>query len=84
MARLQRFSGTQSLPGVGSPQVVADTAVGVATQGFGRQIRSSAQDFASLAGTAVQTAQVAQDAKKRQHQIDEAEERNRQKKSGAG
>ncbi|QFT30984.1 hypothetical protein FIV00_10890 [Labrenzia sp. THAF82] len=80
MARLQRFSGTQSLPGVGSPQVVADTAVGVATQGFGRQIRSSAQDFASLAGTAVQTAQVAQDAKKRQHQIDEAEERNRQKK----
>jgi hypothetical protein len=49
MARLQKFNGTQSLPGVGNPQVVADTAVGTAVAGLGRQIGNSADAIGNLA-----------------------------------
>jgi hypothetical protein len=49
MARLQKFNGTQSLPGVGNPQVVADTAVGEAVAGLGRQIGNSADAIGNLA-----------------------------------
>ncbi len=48
MARLLKFNGAQSLPGVGSPQVVADTAVGDALVGLGGQIGSSAKDIGGL------------------------------------
>lgn len=54
MARLQKFNGADSLPGVGSPQVVADTAVGEAAAGLGQQIRRSAGAFGDLAETAAQ------------------------------
>ncbi|MHA7777415.1 hypothetical protein [Roseibium sp. M-1] len=49
MARLEKFSGTQTLPGTRQPQVVADTAVGEATEGFGAQIQKSAGAAAGLA-----------------------------------
>jgi hypothetical protein len=49
MARLLKFNGSQSLPGVGNPQVVADTAVGEAVAGFGRQIGNSADAIGNLA-----------------------------------
>ena len=51
MARLERFSGAQTLPGTRQPQVIVDTAVGVATEKFGRQIQQSAgavADFGRL------------------------------------
>ncbi len=48
MARLLKFNGAQSLPGVGSPQVVADTAVGDALVGLGGQIGSSAEEIGGL------------------------------------
>ncbi len=54
MARLQKFSGADSLPGVGNPQVVADTVVGEATAGLGQQIRRSAGAIGDLAETAAQ------------------------------
>ncbi len=54
MARLQKFNGADSLPGVGSPQVVADTAVGEAAAGLGQQIRRLAGAFGDLAETAAQ------------------------------
>lgn len=53
MARLQRFSGVQALPGVGSPQVVADTAVGDATVRLGPQIGRSAAALGDLAEVAI-------------------------------
>ncbi|MEO1027591.1 MAG: hypothetical protein AAFX02_00910 [Pseudomonadota bacterium] len=60
MARLERYSGTQNLPNVRRPGVVADTAVGQATAALGGQIqRSGAQ-----AGQLVELAQ------RRQQQID--------------
>ncbi|CTQ53102.1 hypothetical protein LP7551_01623 [Roseibium album] len=55
MARLLKFNGTQSLPGVGNPQVVADTAVGEAVAGFGRQIGNSAGVIGNLAQKAANT-----------------------------
>ncbi len=84
MARLQKFSGTRNLPGVGSPQVVADTAVGAATESFGQQVSRSAGEFGSLAETALKhkqkTAQPADQSgdldlavRKRQQQIDDFE-----------
>lgn len=51
MALLERFSGAQTLPGTRQPQSIADTAVGVATEKFGRQIKQSAgavADFGRL------------------------------------
>lgn len=48
MARLEKFRGTDSLPGVRRPQVVADTAVGAATQNLGAQIRQSAKQINQL------------------------------------
>ncbi|MES0811294.1 hypothetical protein ABLO27_17545 [Roseibium sp. SCPC15] len=63
MARLQKFEGTTSLPGVGSPQVVADTAVGEAVAGLGRQIGNTAGTFGKLADL----------ARRRQQRIDEFE-----------
>ncbi|GAB2183748.1 hypothetical protein LAB1_10570 [Roseibium sp. LAB1] len=62
MARLQKFNGTDSLPGVGSPQVVADTAVGAATAGLGQQIGRSAGAVGDLAEAA---------AARRRRQIDD-------------
>ncbi|MEE4012040.1 hypothetical protein V1T76_08270 [Roseibium sp. FZY0029] len=62
MARLQKFNGTDSLPGVGSPQVVADAAVGAATAGLGQQIGRSAGAFGDLAEAA---------AARRRRQIDD-------------
>ena len=41
------------MPGVGSPQVVADTAVGVAVAGLGKQIGSSAGEFGDLSQLAI-------------------------------
>ncbi|WP_417681634.1 hypothetical protein [Roseibium sp.] len=49
MATLARFSGTQQLPGVRRPQVIADTAVGEATTGLGQQIQKSAAQIGELA-----------------------------------
>ncbi|MBN9671692.1 hypothetical protein [Roseibium aggregatum] len=63
MARLQKFKGTQSLPGFGSPQVVADTAVGAATVRLGGQIQQSAG----------QVGRLAQLARKRQQKIEDYE-----------
>ncbi|MEM9635871.1 MAG: hypothetical protein AAGA50_31425 [Pseudomonadota bacterium] len=63
MARLQKFEGTKRLPGVGSPQVVADTAVGEAVVGLGRQIGNTAGTFGKLADL----------ARRRQQRIDEFE-----------
>jgi hypothetical protein len=72
MARLQKFEGTKSLPGVGSPQVVADTAVGVAVAGLGRQIESSAGNIGDLAQKAkrVRNAKLEKQAEERQRSID--------------
>ena len=53
MARLQKFSGTQALPGVGSPQVVADMAVGSATADLGPQIARSFADLGELTKAAL-------------------------------
>ncbi|MET1411645.1 hypothetical protein ABVF61_05225 [Roseibium sp. HPY-6] len=52
MARLQKFSGSQTLPGVGTPQVIADTAVGSATATLGTQISRSAKDIEDLSAVA--------------------------------
>lgn len=52
MARFQRFQGTQSLPGVRTPGVVADTAVGAATAQLGRQFGQSAAAVDNLAARA--------------------------------
>lgn len=60
MARLQKFKGVDTLPGVGSPQVVADTAVGTATEKLGRQIETS-------------TSKVSAWARKRQQQVNSLE-----------
>ncbi|PVB59309.1 hypothetical protein [Labrenzia sp. 011] len=63
MARFEKYSGAQSLPGVRRPQVIADTAVGAETAALGRQIQRSA-------GQADRLAHLAQ---KRQQQIDDFE-----------
>lgn len=52
MARFARYSGTRSLPGVRRPQVIADTAVGRATEALGQQVRRSAGAVGSFAGKA--------------------------------
>lgn len=52
MARLQKFSGSQTLPGVGTPQVIADTAVGSATAALGTQISRSAKHIEDLSAAA--------------------------------
>ncbi|MDN3720114.1 hypothetical protein QW131_15255 [Roseibium salinum] len=72
MARLEKFSGAQSLPGVGNPQVVADTAVGAATAGFGRQIRQSADEIGGLVDDAhkARQARLARLAREQQEQAD--------------
>ena len=48
MARLSKFKGPDRLPDVARPAVVADTAVGVATEAFGRQIQRSATQVGRL------------------------------------
>lgn len=53
MARLQKFSGAQALPGVGNPRVVADTAVGAATAELGPQIGRSVAALGELTATAL-------------------------------
>lgn len=63
MARLVKFSGTGTLPEVRRPPVVADTAVGAATETLGRQIRQSAG----------QAGQLGQLLRRRQEQIDRLE-----------
>ncbi|MBO6858485.1 hypothetical protein [Roseibium sp.] len=63
MATFDKYRGTNSLPGVRQPQVIADTAVGQATEGFGRQIQQSAGQLGQLASL----------AQKRQEQIDDFE-----------
>lgn len=50
MASFARYSGTRNLPGVRRPQVIADTAVGRATQVLGGQIQQSARTVGQLAG----------------------------------
>ncbi|POF29594.1 hypothetical protein [Roseibium marinum] len=64
MARLEKYSGAQGLPGVRRPQVIADTAVGSAIAALGGQIQRSA-------GQAGRLAQLAQ---RRQQQIDDFEQ----------
>ncbi|GAB4512954.1 MAG: hypothetical protein Tsb0019_10000 [Roseibium sp.] len=63
MARLEKYKGAQRLADIRRPQVAADTAVGEATAGLGRQVRQSA-------GRAAQLGQL---LKKRQAQIDRFE-----------
>ena len=48
LARLEKFSGAEALPGTRQPQVIADTVVGEATEKFGRQIQQSAGAVADL------------------------------------
>jgi len=48
LARLTRFRGPNTLPDVRRPQVVADTAVGKATETLGRQIGQSSRDVVRL------------------------------------
>jgi GH24 family phage-related lysozyme (muramidase) len=52
MARFQSFRGTEKLPTTRRPQVIADTAVGRATAGAGRQIQQSAAQVGNLAAKA--------------------------------
>ncbi|MFN3247688.1 lysozyme [Roseibium album] len=61
MARLERFQGTQRLPGVRQPGVVADTAVGQATAAAGGQIQR----------TGAQVGHIAELAQQRQLKIDD-------------
>jgi len=61
MARFEKFTGAQTLPGVRRPTVVADTAVGQATEALGRQIQHSAGQVGHLAQT----------IQKRRHEIDD-------------
>jgi lambda repressor-like predicted transcriptional regulator len=63
LARLLKFSGTGNLPDVRRPPVVADTAVGAATETLGRQIRQSAG----------QVGRLGQLLRRRQEQIDRLE-----------
>lgn len=63
MARFDRHQGTQALPGVRRPPVVADTAVGQATQSFGAQVQRSSAQAGQLADLAF----------RRQLQIDDFE-----------
>ena len=49
MARLSKFNGTPTLPVISIPRVVADTAVGDAAIGFGKQIENASNSFADLA-----------------------------------
>ncbi|WP_299812443.1 hypothetical protein [uncultured Roseibium sp.] len=48
MARLDRYAGTQQLPGVRRAQVIADTSAAQATQQFGRQLQGVAGDVNRL------------------------------------
>lgn len=48
LARLRKFKGPDGLPNVRRPAVVADTAVGQATEAFGRQIQRSARQAGEL------------------------------------
>ncbi|WP_299817499.1 hypothetical protein [uncultured Roseibium sp.] len=73
MARLEKYSGMQGLPGVRRPQVIADKAVGNAIEALGGQIQRSA-------GQAGRLAQLAQ---KRQQQIDDLEQVKAQRQLGA-
>jgi|GEM_PF-3559157 len=52
MARFEKYSGTQGLPGVRRPQAIADTAVGNATVALGGQIQRSAGQIGRLAEVA--------------------------------
>ncbi|MEQ8782508.1 MAG: hypothetical protein RIE06_22815 [Roseibium album] len=61
MARLEKYTGTQNLPGVRRPGVIADTAVGQATAALGGQIQR----------TGAQVGQTAELAQRRQLQIDD-------------
>lgn len=72
MARLEKFEGARSLPGIGSPQVVPDTAVAQATESLGGQISKAAAGFGDLAELARKRQQKADDfeAEKQKHQLD--------------
>lgn len=74
MARLEKFRGPESLSAIRDPHVVADTAVGAATSGLGRQIRQSAG----------QAGQLAQRLRTRQDQIDGLETQRAIRKIDAG
>jgi hypothetical protein len=74
LARLEKFKGTDSLPAIRNPQIVADTAVGTATAALGRQVRQSA-------GRAGQLAQL---IRTRQDKIDELETQRTIAKIDAG
>lgn len=50
MARFSKFNGVLTLPGVTTPQVIADTAVGEAREGLGAQIGRTVSGLARLAG----------------------------------
>jgi GH24 family phage-related lysozyme (muramidase) len=67
MAKLERYSGTRSLPGVRQAQVIADDAVGRAVQGLGSQIQNSAGQIGALA----------QRAEQRQQEVDGFEQKKR-------
>jgi hypothetical protein len=74
VARLQKYRGAERLADIRSPQIVADTAVGEATAGFGRQVRQSAG----------RVAQLGQRLQRRQAQIDRLETLRALRKIDAG
>ncbi|WP_289036007.1 hypothetical protein [uncultured Roseibium sp.] len=70
MANLAKYKGTNSLPGVRQPQVVADTSVGRATANLGGQIQRTASAVGNMADVADAHAFQAQDFERKKRLLD--------------